>query len=158
MSMAYFLASRGGEVVLAEAAMPFCRPWWYTGGDKLTATVIDGESMTDQSQAASVDINLIMRTVERTGIMPVADDSGVYDDVTALQGDFTDMVNASRAVQSVVKEKLDERAKAEEAEAAADREAGRAARAASKAASASKKASSDSEEAGGGGDPRGLCD
>lgn len=141
--------TKSGEV------LPFVRSPFYSGGDVLTETVIEGESMTDQSQSDSVDINKIMRSVERTGIMPVNDRVPMFEDVTALQGDFTEMVNDSRAVQSVVKEKLDERVKAEEAEAAADREAGRAARAASKAAAASKEATSAPAKAGGAGDPSG---
>lgn len=118
-------------------------------------TVIEGESMTQQSHAASCDINAIIRKFDRTGELPVGRVSGTFGDVTGLQGDLTEQINASRAVQSKVRGVIDERRKAEEAEAQADREAGRAARAASKAASASKDSSSASAKAGGPGDPSG---
>lgn len=54
-------------------------------------TVIEGESMTHQSHAAAADINNIIARFDRTGELPRAKQQGAYGDVTALQGDLTEL-------------------------------------------------------------------
>lgn len=52
-------------------------------------TVIEGESMTHQSHAQSVDINHIVAQFDRSGYMPPASREAHYIDCTGLQTDLT---------------------------------------------------------------------
>jgi hypothetical protein len=71
-----------------------------------TITEISGESMTHQSHKDACDVNNIVRKFDNTGIIPVGNGPGQYADVTALQGDLTEMQNHSLEVTQAVEAEL----------------------------------------------------
>lgn len=88
-------------------------------------TILTGlRTRTDNAHKDLTDINNIVNRFQRTGSMPTGKGPGVYEDVTLLQGDLTDVINRSKdIVEKAEKVKVAlEKAKAEEEEkvAAAD--------------------------------------
>lgn len=61
------------------------------------ATVITGESKTQQSHAASVDVNNIIKRFERTGVMPTGLSPGQYGDVSDLNAPLGELIESSKA-------------------------------------------------------------
>lgn len=94
-----------------ELLPPIVRPPWWRMSVK---TESGTESMVQQHLEESANVNAIVARFRRTGEMPPARQAPVYADVTGLQGDFTDRINASRATMDALGA-ASERRKAEEA-------------------------------------------
>lgn len=75
--------------------------------------VLEGESMTHQSHASACDINNIIRRFDNTGVLPPSNREPQYGDVTALQGDPTELILKGRETLQAAGEQLDARQKAE---------------------------------------------
>lgn len=84
-------------------------------------TEIVGDSMTHQSHAESCDINRIVAAYTRSGEELIPDPNAVYDDVTGLQGDFTEMVNESWRNQKMFMDRVAAEKAEKEAQADAQR-------------------------------------
>lgn len=75
-------------------------------------TVVEGESMTHQAHADSVDINKIVAQFDRSGYLPPAQREGQYLDVTGLQTDLTVAYAESNRVIETVNEYTENQRKA----------------------------------------------
>lgn len=53
-------------------------------------TMGGGECLVDQSNLLATDVNQIVKTYHRTGVMPEGRTDGVFEDVSLLQGDLTE--------------------------------------------------------------------
>lgn len=60
-------------------------------------TFTEGETMTQQSHKDQTDVNAIVARFDRTGYMPPEKGQRQYGDVTALQGELTDLIEKSRS-------------------------------------------------------------
>lgn len=115
MSLQVRLQTRFVDEDTGEILAPFVRPPWWRGALK---TIIDGPSMTQQSHAESCDINNIVRTYDRTGVLPPATREAQYGDVTDLQGDLTERLLKAAQTIDTAKEWFDAQAKEAAAKAA----------------------------------------
>lgn len=84
-----------------EQSAPAVRPSWCR---VRVQSVPEGESMTQQSHADSVDVNRIIERFDRTGVLPMATREPMYADVTDLQVDLTEAINRSREVLNTADE------------------------------------------------------
>lgn len=75
--------------------------------------ILEGDSMTHQSHASACDINNIIRRFDNTGILPPSNREPQYADVTALQGDPTELILKGRETLHAAGEQLDARQQAE---------------------------------------------
>lgn len=82
-----------------EAQQRQASPQTRNRGTTRYITVIEGESATDTSMGNDTDINNIVARFDRTGILPSATTQPIYADVTALQGELTELINEARDVQ-----------------------------------------------------------
>ena len=78
-----------------------------------------GESKTRQSEADQSDVNKIVERFSRTGYLPPMTSQPIYDDVTGIQGDFTDKINESLATREIYQNEQNALAAAQAAAAAA---------------------------------------
>lgn len=77
---------------------PFVRPRWCREREALSFVGV--ESVTQASHFDQTDVNAIVARFERTGALPPSRQQGIYADVTGLQGDLTEMIEASRRVMT----------------------------------------------------------
>jgi len=56
-------------------------------------------TMTDQSQAAETDLNIIMKQFLKTGTVPGASGEPMYEDFTELPNDLRGMIELSRTMR-----------------------------------------------------------
>lgn len=63
---------------------------WYSA--PRVSTYVGGESRVDDSFGNDTDVNKIVERFARTGSLPEPETRPIYDDVTALQGDLTDLL------------------------------------------------------------------
>jgi len=56
-------------------------------------------SLTDQSQASETDVNVIVRKMRQTGVMPTASTQPMGGDFTSLPDNLRDMIELSRTVE-----------------------------------------------------------
>lgn len=82
-----------------ELLPPVVRPPWWRMSVK---TPMSEESIVQQHLEPSANVNAIVARFRRTGEFPSAKVPPVYADVTGLQGDFTERVNASRLMMEAV--------------------------------------------------------
>lgn len=83
------------ESVVRKMLHTVRKPWH----SQRLKTVVEGDSMTQQSHAASCDINTIVGQFTRTGFLPPGrDGEPQYADVTGLQGDLTEKLIKSQQV------------------------------------------------------------
>lgn len=74
-------------------------------------TYFVGESKTDQSQAATADVNNIIRRYDRTGQLPDAKRPGQYGDVSELNADYGELIERSRNSLNSAGEFMEEKLK-----------------------------------------------
>lgn len=94
---------------MAKESAPVVRPPWQR--DRVQKKG-GGEVITDKSAAAATDVNHIVKTYRRTGLMPEPRTPGQFADVSDLQGELTDklifaqeqMKNAQAVYDQVQKE------------------------------------------------------
>lgn len=80
-------------------------------------TDLEGQELkTDQSLGNDTDINNIVARFKRDGYMPPPVNAPVYDDVTNLQEDLTQLIEKGRAATIALQELHSEKAKAAEAD------------------------------------------
>lgn len=92
------LMSRDGQMVAHDCGqVPHVRPPYCRQRVQLFN---DEPSRTQQSHFDQTDVNAIVKRFERTGVLPEGRGIPQYGDVTGLQGEFTDLINRSRAQQT----------------------------------------------------------
>ena len=86
--------------------------------DLRVETVIEGESMTDDSAGNDTDVNNIIARFDRTGQLPTGRGPGEFADVSGLNADLTELISmqkeALRELQDLEEQIKDNKEKAEE--------------------------------------------
>jgi len=107
---------------------PIIRKPWER--QRVVVDLADQQKQTDDSQGNDTDINNIVARFARTGVMPEPQTPGEYADVTALQGDLTEIIEKGKQAQAELaeakrKHEADQAAKIKENEETAEANAKR---------------------------------